>query len=61
MWIILEYLAWAVSAAILLWMVADAARVNRLYDEDTLMSSVEGVDELLEHGEVPEAAEGVRG
>ena len=55
MWTILEYAAWAVSAVILLWMLADAVRVNREFDEDTLMSSKEGVDELLEHGEVPEA------
>ncbi|MBK0327825.1 hypothetical protein I5535_11020 [Rhodobacteraceae bacterium F11138] len=61
MWIILEYAAWATAAGILLWMVMDAARVNRQFNEDTLMSSKEGVDELLEHGEVPEAAEGGKG
>lgn len=57
MWILLEYAAWTVSAGILLWLLADAARVNREFDEDTLMSSREGIDELLEHGEVPEAKE----
>ena len=34
----------------LLWIVADAVRVNREFDEETLLSSKEGVDELLEHG-----------
>lgn len=58
MWIILEYAAWAASAGILLWLLSDALRVNREFDEDTLMSSKEGVDELLEHGDVPEAKEG---
>lgn len=58
MWVMLEYAAWAVSAVLLLWMLADAARVNREFDEDTLLSSREGVDELLEHGDVPEAKEG---
>lgn len=58
MWTILEYAAWAVSAVILLWMLADATRVNREFDEDTLMSSKEGVDELLEHGDVPETGKG---
>ncbi|EAP76815.1 MULTISPECIES: hypothetical protein [Roseovarius] len=58
MWILLEYAAWAASACLLLWMLVDAARVNREYDEDTLLSSREGIDELLEHGDVPEAREG---
>lgn len=58
MWTILEYAAWAVSAVILLWMLADATRVNREFDEDTLMSSKEGVDELLEHGDVSETGKG---
>ena len=58
MWTILEYAAGAVSAVILLWMLADATRVNREFDEDTLMSSKEGVDELLEHGDVSETGKG---
>lgn len=58
MWTILEYAAWAVSAVILLWMLADATRVNREFDEDMLMSSKEGVDELLEHGDVSETGKG---
>lgn len=47
-WDILSYGAWAVSALLLLWMVADAIRVNREYDEALLLSSREGSDELLE-------------
>lgn len=57
MWILLEYIAWGLSAAMLLWIVADAVRVNREFDEATLLSSKEGVDELLEHGAVNGNAE----
>ena len=46
-WQILEYAAWAVSALILLWMVVDAWRVGQQFDEETLLSSREGVDELF--------------
>jgi hypothetical protein len=55
MWILLEYAAWALSATLLLWMVLDAIRVNREFEEEALLSSREGIDELLEHGDVPEA------
>lgn len=58
MWVLLEYAAWAGAAALLLWMVMDAMRVQREFDEETLMSSREGIDELLEHGEVPEGQAG---
>lgn len=54
MWILLEYAAWGLSAVMLIWMLADAARVNREFDEDTLLSSREGVDELEEHGNASE-------
>lgn len=47
-WDIASYAAWAASALLLLWMVADAIRVNREYDENLLLSSREGSDELLE-------------
>ena len=46
-WDIFEYAAWAVSAVIFFWMITDTLRVNREYDEDMLLSSREGVDELL--------------
>ncbi|WP_417728212.1 hypothetical protein [Roseovarius sp.] len=58
MWVAFEYLAWALSAIMLLWMLADAMRVNREFDEDTLLSSKEGVDELLEHGALNAKSEG---
>lgn len=58
MWIFLEYAAWAVSAAMLLWMFSDAMRVNREFDEDTLLSSREGIDELLEHDSQATAGKG---
>lgn len=46
-WQILEYAAWVVSALILLWMLVDAWRVGQQFDEETLLSSREGVDELF--------------
>lgn len=47
-WNILEYAAWGISVLLLLWMAADALSVGRNYDEDLLLSSREGADELLE-------------
>ena len=60
MWVILEYLAWAGAAALLLSMLVDAIRVESQYSEEMLLSSREGIDELLEHGDVPEAEKGPR-
>lgn len=48
-WEILQYAAWAVSALLLLWLIADFIRVNRQYSEDFLLSSREAYDELLEY------------
>ena len=50
-WDIFSYAAWIVSAGLLLWMLMDAIRINREYDEDLLISSREGADELLEADE----------
>jgi len=50
-WTILSYAAWVISALVLLWMVVDLIRVNREFDEDILISSREGADELLENKE----------
>ena len=47
MWSILGPLAWAISAAILVWMVWDFFKVNTSYSENVLLSSREGVDELF--------------
>lgn len=46
-WNVLELAAWAASAALLLWMLVDAARVGRAFDEDLLLSSREGELEAL--------------
>lgn len=50
-WDFLSYAAWIISAGLLLWMLMDAIRINREYDEDLLISSREGADELLEADE----------
>jgi hypothetical protein len=44
---VLEYAAWAISIALGGWMVFDAVKVSREYDEEFLTTSVEGTDELL--------------
>jgi hypothetical protein len=47
MWNALEWIAWIASAAIFLWMVYDGWKVGKDYGEDVLLSSREGVDELI--------------
>jgi hypothetical protein len=47
MWTVLEWIAWALSALMLLWMVVDAWRVGQQFSEETLLSSKEGVDDLF--------------
>ena len=47
-WDILSYAAWGISALLLLWIVADAVSVSRQFDEEFLMSSREGADELTD-------------
>ena len=44
---ILEYAAWIISAGLGAWMLFDAIKVSRQYDEEFLTTSVEGTDELL--------------
>lgn len=46
-WIVLEYGAWTIAAALMLWMLTDALRVGSEFAEDVLLSSEEGHDELL--------------
>jgi hypothetical protein len=48
-WQILEWIAWALSALMLLWMVIDAWKVGSRYSEAQLLSSREGVDDLFSH------------
>jgi hypothetical protein len=47
LWKLLEYASWIGSALILAWMLLDAIRVGREYDEEFLLSSQEGVDEIV--------------
>jgi hypothetical protein len=44
---ILEYAAWVISAGLGAWMLYDAVKVSRAYEEEFLTTSVEGTDELL--------------
>jgi hypothetical protein len=46
-WQILEWIAWALSAIMLLWMVMDAWKVGKQFSEEALLSSREGVDDLF--------------
>jgi hypothetical protein len=41
-WQWLSYAAWAASILLFLWILIDAAKVRRQYDDDFLMSSTEG-------------------
>ena len=51
-WNILMYLAWGLSAIMLVWMVVDAFMVSSQYDEEYLMSSREGGEDDIAHGVV---------
>jgi hypothetical protein len=51
MWDFLGTAAWVLSAAVFLWMVWDFFAVNSKYGDDVLVSSREGLDELLPPGE----------
>ncbi len=45
---LLEYVAWALSAILGLWMLFDMIKTDRSYDEDLLTSSKEGeIDDTL--------------
>jgi hypothetical protein len=59
-WNLLEFAAWAISGAILLWMVVDAARVGRDYDEDLLLSSREGELEAVAEADAAASHAGSR-
>jgi len=47
MWQLFEFLAWAISALLIGWMVWDMLRVGQATTEAELLSSREGVDELF--------------
>ncbi|MFA5958613.1 hypothetical protein [Hyphomicrobium sp.] len=45
---LLEYVAWALSAILGLWMLFDMIKTDKSYDEDLLTSSKEGeIDDTL--------------
>lgn len=50
-WDVIEIAAWALSAIIAIWLIADAIRVSREYDEDFLTTVIE-IEELPEDGEI---------
>jgi hypothetical protein len=50
---VLEIAAWVISAGLGGWMLFDAIRVSREYDEEFLTTSVEGTDELFDPTVVP--------
>jgi hypothetical protein len=39
---IVNYLAWGLSIALIAWMVVDTVKVETTYDQELLVSSVEG-------------------
>lgn len=47
-WDILSYAAWIISALLLLYILFDAISISAKYDEEFLLSSREGADELLQ-------------
>ena len=47
-WQALSGAAWIVSALLFLWILVDAFNIGKQYDEEFLMSSREGADELSE-------------
>ncbi len=47
MWVVSGWVAWIISGAIFIWLIADFFRTNVRYTEQQLLSSREGVDELF--------------
>ena len=47
MWITLSYIAWAISAVLVLWMAYDWFKTDTGYTEDQLTSSREGEIEAV--------------
>lgn len=48
MWIAISYLAWAISAALVLWMAYDWFKTDTAYSEEQLTSSREGEIEAVQ-------------
>jgi putative Mn2+ efflux pump MntP len=53
---ILEWAAWVISAGLGAWMLFDALKTGREYDEEFLTTSVEGTDELFDPNAAMESA-----
>ena len=49
-WDIIVYVAWSLSAVMLVWMVVDSFMISSQYDEEYLMSSREGGEDDVFHG-----------
>ena len=47
MWTIISYLAWGISAALVIWMLFDWMQTDSQYSEQQLTSSREGEIEAL--------------
>lgn len=50
-WNVIEIAAWGMSAIIAIWLIADAIRVSRDYDEDFLTTVIE-IEESSEDAEI---------
>lgn len=48
MWITLSYIAWAISAVLVLWMLYDWFKTDSSYSEEQLTSSREGEIEAVQ-------------
>ena len=48
MWFTLSYIAWAISAALVLWMAYDWFKTDTAYSEEQLTSSREGEIEAVQ-------------
>lgn len=48
MWIMISYLAWAISAALALWMLYDWFKTDSAFNEEQLTSSREGEIEAVQ-------------
>jgi len=53
-WKVFEWAAWIISAILLLYIFVDMIRVGMQYPEELLLSSREGVDELMPEGQKDE-------
>ena len=56
MWTVISYLAWGISAALVVWMLFDWLQTDTRYSEQQLTSSREGeIEALSERHELEES------